>query len=260
VIEETAAEDTILETTFPPSEVVEAEQESGEEVADDPLLQEGLFGSYQTRPLTPIGRCLDIGHCPTLHKTVAGRFEEVSFPYSDHYYIKPLLAHAHLYEFATYHILPSLQQFTIQRLIQLLTHVDCSMPHAVPELAELTRFVYSHTSPVTNEVPIRKVISHFAAINYTCLMKGEFKELFSEGGDFTVDLGQKISRRLLASGGSTQELEQEIEELEARLHQLETQRETQTREVKRLNNEIREWQNYGRGTSSKRGRKRGGLV
>ena len=37
-------------------------------------------------------------------------------------------------------------------------------------------------------------------MNYTSLMAGKFEELFTKGGDFTLSLARKLSRRIAAHG------------------------------------------------------------
>ena len=134
--------------------------------------------------------------------------------------------------------------------------MDCSETHAIHEISELIRFVYEHTATTgTNEEPLRKLVSHFAAINYTCLMKGEFEEQICQVGDFAVDLGRRARRRLRASGESTRALEQEIDDLETQIHKLEVRAEEQTSEIQRLRREVEEWQNSGRGSSSRKAKK-----
>lgn len=226
-----------------------------EDPADTLCVQKALIESFETRPLTPISRCLDIEPPVEAYKTAAGMFEDASFPYANHCYLGPLLAHAQVYSFAQYHLLPSLQTIALQRLTQVLRRMDCSETHAIPEISELIRFVYDHTSTAgSDEEPIRKLVSHFAAINYTYLMKGEFEEQICQVGDFAVDLGRKVLRRLLASGESTQALEQEIDDLETQIHKLEVRAEEQTSEIQKLRHEVKEWQNSGREASSRKGK------
>jgi hypothetical protein len=226
----------------PPEE--EPVEEPAEELAPEPepedpedtvCLQKALIESFETRPLTPISKCLNIESPVEAYKTAAGMFEDASFPYANHYYLGPLLAHARVYSFAQYHLLPSLRTIALQRLTQVLRRMDCSETHAIHEISELIRFVYDHTSTTgTDEEPLRKLVSHFAAINYTCLMKGEFEEQICQVGDFAVDLGRRVRRRLLASGESTRALEQEIDDLETQIHKLKVQAEEQTSEIRRL--------------------------
>ena len=40
--------------------------------------------------------------------------------------------------------------------------------------------------------------AQFAPINYTSLLAGKFEELLSQGGEFALALGSKLSRRLSA--------------------------------------------------------------
>jgi hypothetical protein len=254
-VSEPPEEESVEELAEEPAEVLAPEPEL-EDPEDTVCVQKALIESFETRPLTPISRCLNIEPPVEVSKTAAGMFEDASFPYADHCYLGPLLAHAQVYSFAQYHFLPSLQTIALQRLTQFLRRMDCSETHAIHEISELIRFVYDHTSTTgTDEEPLRKLASHFAAINYTNLMKGEFEEQICLVGDFAVDLGRKVCRRLLASGESTRALEQEIDDLETQIHKLEVRAEEQTSEIQRLRQEVTEWQSLGRGTSSKKAKK-----
>jgi hypothetical protein len=254
--EEPAAEPEPEPPASEPLEEELAPEPELEDPEDTVCVQKALIESYETRPLTPISRCLNIEPPVEVYKTAAGMFEDASFPYASHCYLGPLLAHAQVYSFAQYHFLPSLQTIALQRLTQVLRRMDCSETHAIHEISELIRFVYEHTATTgTNEEPLRKLVSHFAAINYTNLMKGEFGEQICQVGDFAVDLGRKVCRRLLASGESTRALEQEIDDLETQIHKLEVRAEEQTSEIQRLRQEVEEWRNSGRGSSSRKAKK-----
>jgi hypothetical protein len=248
--EEAPEEEPPEEPAEEPPEELAAEELAPGPAPEDPedafCVQKALIESFETRPLTPISRCLGIEPPVEAYKTAAGVFEGASFPYANHCYLGLLLAHARVYSFARYHLLPSLQKVALQRLTQVLRRMDCSETHAVPEISELIRFVYDHTSTTsTNEEPLRKLVSQFAAINYTSLMKGEFEEQICQVDDFAIDLGRRVRRRLLASGESTRALEQEIDDLETQMHKLKVQAEEQTSEIQRLRQEVEEWRNSG---------------
>ena len=85
-------------------------------------------------------------------------------------------------------------------------------------------------------------------------MTGEFEKFFGEGGDFTLDVARKISRRLAVSGESTKMLEEEMDDLEGQIRKLKLVAEERDDELTRLRRELAEWQNGGRGVG-KKGRK-----
>ncbi|EXJ66221.1 uncharacterized protein A1O5_10837 [Cladophialophora psammophila CBS 110553] len=133
-------------------------------------------------------------------KTAGGAFEEHDFPYETYSYREPLLAHVKVYSFAKYYLLPGLQELALQRMIMTLRKVDCSLKYGEVELADPIEFVYRNI-PVhgDGEEPMRKLLSQFAAANYTSLLHGSFEALFARGGDFTLDLARKLSRRLFGA-------------------------------------------------------------
>jgi hypothetical protein len=229
------------------------EEWSQEETA---FIQNAIIDSFRPRPLTPISKCLDVGLPSERIRTAAGRLEECSFAYSTHRYGVTLLAHARIYTFAQCHFVAELQEFSLQRLTQALKYIDCTQAHAVSDVTPLMDYVYSNTlNHESREEPIRKLVSQFAAIHYTDLMTGEFEEVFSRGGDFTLDVARKISRRLAVSGVSTKTLEEELDDLEDQIRKLKLVAEDREAQLTRLRLELAEWQNGERGVS-KRGKKK----
>ena len=97
-------------------------------------------------------------------------------------------------------------------MILTFRKLDCSGKHAEQELAEVIEFVYQNTpASGEDEELMRKLLSQFAAINYTTLSHDKFEVLFTHGGDFALDLARKLSRRFSAHGVSA-ELEEEEHE------------------------------------------------
>jgi hypothetical protein len=86
-------------------------------------------------------------------------------------------------------------------------------------------------------------------------MTGDFGEFFGKGGDFTLDVAQKISRRLGVSGGSTKLLEDEITDLEKQIRVLKLEAGNRDDRLRQLRRELAEWESRERGTS-KRGKKK----
>lgn len=232
--------------------------EAGEEWPQEEtaFIQDAIIGSFGPRPLTPISKCLDVGLPSERIRTAAGRLEECSFASSSHRYGATLLAHARVYVFAQYHLVAQLQTFSLQRLTQALRYIDCTQAHAVSDVTPLMEHVYKNTlNHESREEPIRKLVSHFAAIHYTDLMTGEFEKFFGGGGDFTLDVARKISRRLAASGESTKMLEGEMDDLEDQIRKLKLVAEDRDDQLTRLRRDLAEWQNGERGVS-KKGRKK----
>ncbi|EXJ81523.1 hypothetical protein A1O1_07587 [Capronia coronata CBS 617.96] len=212
---------------------------------EDLELQNAILDSCSQRPLTPLGTCVGLPPVTTTYKTAAGLFEEEEFPIHSFSYREPLLAHVEVYSFGKYHFLRGLQDLALQRMIVTLRKIDCSVKYAREELGEIIEFAYDNIDATGDgEEPMRKLLSQFAAANYTSLLHGSFETLFGRGGEFTLDLARKLSRRLLAHGVSGRLVE---DELEQRIQTLEVRVQERDETIKSLNvslNDLREW---GRG-------------
>jgi hypothetical protein len=227
--------DTVAEVDIGP-------MEAGEEwLQETAFIQNDIIDSFGPRPLTPISKCLDVGLPSERIRTAAGRLEECSFASSGHRYGTTFLAHARVYVFTQYHLVAQLQAFSLQRLTQALRYIDCTQAHAVSDVASLVEYVYNNTlNHESHEEPIRKLVSQFAAIHYTDLMTREFEEFFNRGGDFTLDIARKISRRLAVSGGSTKMLEEEMDDLEDQIRKLKLVAEDRDDKLTRLRRDLAE--------------------
>ncbi|KAH0834571.1 hypothetical protein FOPE_03683 [Fonsecaea pedrosoi] len=216
--------------------------------AEDPELQHAIFESCSIRPLTPLGKCAGVPPVVTARKTAAGVFEGLEFPHKDFSYWEPLLAHLEVYSFAKYHLLSELQELALQRSIVTLRKMDCTVEFAEQEVSKAIEFVYANIpADRGNEEPMRKLLSQFAAINYTSLMHGSFEALITRGGDFALDLARKLSRRLLARDSDAlvqDELEDRIRNLEARLQE-------RDREIQKLNGSLNDASDWDWGISKK---------
>ena len=175
-------------------------------ITQAPDLQEATADSLKPRPLTPISRC--VFRLPLERRpTAAELFTQTEFESDSHFGIT-LLAHAKMYAFAHYHLVSEPERFALQRLSQVLISVDCTQAHAIPDIAQLVHHIYDNTTVrESQEEPARKLISQFIAPNYTNLIKGELETLLVEGGDFVLDLSDKIFTRLRSGGSSSKSLE-----------------------------------------------------
>ena len=204
---ETEADDKPLNLAFSMSLLGQLEAVPGDE---DPELQDAILESCNVRPLTPLGSCVGLAPITTMRKTAGGLFEDQEFPYESYSYQAPLLTHAEVYAFADYHGLLGLQQLALQRTVQTLRKIECSAAYAAQELSEVIKFIYDNVpAKGDDEDPMRKLLSQFAAINYTSLLHGSFRALYVRGGDFTLDLGKKLLRRLSAHGVAAELSEEE---------------------------------------------------
>lgn len=189
---------------------------------EDLDLQNAIMESCSIRPLTPFSSCVRLGPLITLRLTAGGAFQEQKFPYQTHSYQETLMAHAEVYVFAESHFLPRLQELALQRMVQTLNNVECTAKHAAQELSDVAVYVYDNT-PAKNgdSEPMRKILSQFIATNYTSLFHDSFEKIMTRGGDFTLDLGRKLSRHISAHINATrlkeEKLHNRIEKLESEL-------------------------------------------
>ncbi|OAG43198.1 hypothetical protein AYO21_02484 [Fonsecaea monophora] len=240
--------DVVLEEPQPEVEPAEPAEPDLLE-AENSELQNAIFESCSIRPLTPLGKCIGVPPVTTAHKTAAGRFEGLEFPHKYFSYGEPLLAHLEVYSFAKYHLLSELQELALQRSIVTLRKMDCTVELAEQEVSKAVEFVYANIpADRGNEEPMRKLLSQFAAMNYTSLLHGSFEALIARGGDFALDLARKLSRRLLAHGVSDELVQDELED---RIQNLEAQLQERDREIRKLNESLNEVLVWGRGISKK---------
>ena len=86
---------------------------------------------------------------------------------------------------------------------------------------------------------------------------GIFETLLREGGEFVVEVANKLNRKLLASGSCSGSLKRQIEGLERVNSSLESIVERDLT-ISNMKSEIKDWQIYKRGTSSRaKGKKSG---
>lgn len=153
--------------------------------------------TYPERPLTPLNRCLRHG-LSNGDKTVTRGLE--SFEPSQYDYKETLLSHAKVYALAHYKSVNVLRSLALKHLITTLSRISPVQPnsHIILNVIDLVNYVYSHTdSLASSEEPLRRLVSQFAALNFTALYtKEEMVEFISEGGDFITDLMTKVNRRL----------------------------------------------------------------
>lgn len=153
--------------------------------------------TYPDRPLTPLNRCLRHG-LSNGDKTVTRGLE--SFEPSQYDYKETLLSHAKVYALAHYKSVNLLRSLALKHLIATLSRISPIQPnsHITLNVIDLVNYVYSHTdSLASSEEPLRRLVSQFAALNFTALYtKDEMAEFISEGGDFIKDLMTKVNRRL----------------------------------------------------------------
>lgn len=101
-------------------------------------------------------------------------------------YETTLLAHAKLYALANCYMLSELKNMAIQRLLDTLRFIGCPHPESsvIAHITALIEYVYAHTDRLASEEePLRKLVTTFAASNYNALEGPNLQALMSRGGD-----------------------------------------------------------------------------
>ncbi|KAK5077411.1 hypothetical protein LTR70_010708 [Exophiala xenobiotica] len=236
-VEDKAEADRLSETRLDPTEDAEAEPEvepdiepqvepqvmleeinievvapaHSDHTGSDTNLQRTLQRSFDARPLTPIDGILP----KEVTIGTGANFDITKYPYEQYYYVDTLLAHAKLYAFAYYHSYLTLTNLALQRLIETLNNVRCEEEHAAREVAALADFVYEHVgTEAIDKDPLHKTTSHFVAMNFTSLARDDLERSLALGGDFTLDVIRKVSRRIRADA----ELVEAVKQENANLH------------------------------------------
>lgn len=149
------------------------------------------------RPLTPLNRCLRYG------LSDGGVTDPKSLEYfepSEYDYKEVLLTHAKVYALAHYKSVNLLRSLALKRLLMTLSRISPvqASSHIALNVIDLVNYVYAHTDALAStEEPLRRLVSQFAALNFTALhTRDEMAEFIAEGGDFVKDLMAKVCRRL----------------------------------------------------------------
>lgn len=61
------------------------------------------------------------------------------------------------------------------------------------------------------------MLPQYVALNYITLPDESLNQLVSEGGEFMIDVLQKLAQRIAAISGTTKSLEENINELKIRI-------------------------------------------
>ena len=126
-----------------------------------------------------------------------------------------LLAHAQVYCIAEYTLSPNLQALAFEHIRAVFgwMHPLAASTGAVGAVIQLVQYVYANTSKCRDEEePLQKLVSTFVAHNFDNFKNGggeKVRRLIGEGGDFVVDLFEKVGMPMRALndrvGGTGQE-------------------------------------------------------
>jgi hypothetical protein len=101
--------------------------------------------------------------------------------------------------------------------------VDYIQAYAILDIAQLVYYIYDNTTVYKSQEELaRKLILQFIALNYTNLIKGELQTLLIKGGDFVLNLLDKIFTQLQSSSSSSKLLESQINKFKAEVYILKT--------------------------------------
>lgn len=146
-----------------------------------------------------------------------------------------ILAHAKVYHFAHYFLVPGLETLALQRLTQALTLVDDKKTQKVfPHFADAVHVVYDGTpSREQLQDPAKKLLSHFVALKYDLISGKDLDALLAEGGEFAIEVTQKLAQRAA-----------EMNQLQVRFTALKALNEDKTSQLKTAQREIAEWESW----------------
>lgn len=148
-----------------------------------------------TRPLTPLSELRDHPNDGDSDGPESGHFcpQEAK----DHHNV--LLAHAKVYALAQSLDVNILSSMAYHHLLEILDSLHLNTQDSGVRLnaVALLAYVYAHTNDQGD--PMRKLVSQFVALNFTAIQGlEEMNQLMSRGGQLTVDLMAKVTRRLVA--------------------------------------------------------------
>jgi hypothetical protein len=251
------AEEICLEQ---PEGAIRTEEQLPTDETSSPSLTPSPDQSALGRPLTPISKCLEVGLPEERLRTAAGVVAEKEFKDHDHTVGMSVLVHAKVYSFAHCHFFSDLANFALQRLTQILIVSPCKRNSLFPYLANAIRHIYDTTPRrETQDDPARRLLSQYVALNYTELTGEELDALADEGGEFMVDVNSKLARRIATSGHCARSLENQMDDLTTQVRSLQIICTDKEDEIRRVSQELQEWENCNRGVSKKTRRKRATL-
>lgn len=153
-----------------------------------------------SRPLTPFNEYLEKSLPPTKDPPATDEERLEPFDPEDYNYEEVLLAHAKVYALANYKSVDTLRALALKRLLLALWRLHPIVPasHISMNIVDLANYVYANTDDLVNsEEPLRKLTSHFIALNLAAFQtEPKAVELMAQGGDLVKDLMAKICRRI----------------------------------------------------------------
>ncbi|OQE05108.1 hypothetical protein PENVUL_c027G07114 [Penicillium vulpinum] len=187
---------------------------------DSPLSQALSDFDINDRPLTPLEFCDGVtltteGQKIPGHERQDEDEDEEPEQEAEGNNSAEIYLHSKVYSFAHQLNFAKLEQFSLNRLAQLLVTLEQTDKDLFPYLVDAIRLIYKTTSPIDDA---RNLLSQFVALRYTTLVGENLDELITEGGEFVVDLSHKLARKLMTMSAAFKRIEyliQKNEELKA---------------------------------------------
>ncbi|PCH00260.1 Hypothetical protein PENO1_039990 [Penicillium occitanis (nom. inval.)] len=164
----------------------------------------------------------------------------------------------YVYCFAHRFLISRLEELALQHLERILLTCDAPNDLFFSRLADAIHLIYEST-PKISQFPntARQLLSQYVAQNFTTLPDEGFKSLVSEGGDFMIDVAQKLAQQIATVGRSNQSVDEHIHELEMKIDRLELESQREKSVLERTEEEIGEWESWNRDITAKGLRPRG---
>lgn len=175
------------------------------------------------RPLTPLSECFPDGPDPPQRPSAAETFAAKYFDPSEHDFEEVFLAHAKIFALAWEFEVEALQKLAVQRLLRTFINIGSFQPDwpVASNFVELASYAYFGNNTADND--LRKIVSQFAALNFTALQTDEMKVLIEQSGGFARDLTAKVCRRLIIAEKDRDHEQKEREGLKLRLRSTRTE-------------------------------------
>ena len=163
-----------------------------------------LFAARRAHKVAQVG--ISTGHKPLVAATIDVKEELLATKRAF-----TLLQHSKLYVLAHYLQFTELEAeayFHIKAILDLFQELP---PNLLGYILQLIRHVYEHTDTLVNsKEPLRELVSTFAAKFFHAFQGDEVKELMGKGGDFVIDVLEKVQQDALDKKKERELMEEEL--------------------------------------------------
>jgi hypothetical protein len=210
----------------------------------------------ENRPLTPIHDFVEEERAQTDARVLKGSSQEKEKVSAG----AAIWTHAKVYSFAHQQFFLDLARLSLQRLIRILLDTKCDCANLFPKLADTIRHIYDTTpGPDLQVDPARRLLSQYVALNHRSLAGNDLDTLAAEGGEFMVEVFNKVARQNAAHGKRIRSLDEEKNGVLAQLVAMQAVCGERDVEILKLRQDLEDWETFNKGLPSKY-RKRTGVV